>query len=140
MNLNWLREPRHQHLVERLWIVLVLVWSCVKALVIKDVFGKYGINTYIYLGIDLVIAIPYALSSARFVIYALEKHWKKAIPYAAAALILHFIPDVYILAGTKSVPKYIYLVFGATVVFFTGYGILEVRRQITKGRKNPPKI
>ena len=132
MNLNWLENTKHQHLVERLWILIVIIWGCIKALVINDVFAKYGVNTWIYLAIDLAIAIPYALSTARFVIFGLEKHWQKAWPYGVAAIIFHFIPDIYILAESRSVPKSIYLLFGLTVIGFTYLGYRNIRNQIKK--------
>jgi len=132
MKISWLENTKHQHLVERLWILIVLIWGCIKAVVIKDVFGKYGINTWVYLAIDLGIAVPYALSTARFVIFGLEKKWHKAWPYGIAAIIFHFIPDIYVLAGTHSVPKVIYFLFGATVIVFTYLGYRNVRGQIKK--------
>ena len=132
MKISWLENTRHQHLVERIWILLVVVWGCVKAVVIKDVFGKYGINTWVYLAIDLTIAVPYALSTARFVIFGLEQKWQKAWPYGIAAIIFHFIPDIYILAGTHSVPKGIYLIFGITVIIFSYLGYRNIRGQIKK--------
>ena len=85
-----------------------------------------------YLAIDLAIAVPYALSTARFVIYGLEKKWQKAWPYGIAAIIFHFIPDIYILAGTHSVPKSIYILFGASVILFTYLGYRNIRGQIKK--------
>jgi hypothetical protein len=132
MKISWLENTKHQHLVERLWILIVIIWGCIKAVVIKDVFGKYGINTWVYLAIDLGIAVPYALSTARFVIFGLEKKWQKAWPYGIAAIIFHFIPDIYVLADTHSVPKVIYFLFGATVIVFTYLGYRNVRGQIRK--------
>ena len=132
MNISWLENSRHQHLVERLWIIIVIIWGCIKALIIKDVFGKYGVNTWIYLTIDLAIAIPYALSTARFVIYGLERKWQKAWPYGIAAIIFHFIPDIYVLAGAHRVPKSIYILFGITVIGFTYLGYRNIRSQIKK--------
>ena len=132
MKISWLENTKHQHLVERLWILIVIIWGCVKALVINDVFSKYGINTWIYLSIDLAIAVPYALSTARFVIFGLEGKWQKAWPYGIAAIIFHFIPDIYILAGTHSVPKSIYIMFAITVIGFTYFGYRNVRGQLKK--------
>jgi len=132
MNLGWLENPKHQHLVERFWIAIVIVWGCIKAIVIKDVFGKYGINTWIYLAIDLGIAVPYALSTARFVIFGLEKKWAKAWPYGIAAIIFHFIPDIYILAGSHSVPRGIYVLFGTSVIGFTYLGYRNIHGQVKK--------
>ena len=117
-------------MIERLWILIVIAWGCIKALVINDVFAKYGVNTWIYLAIDLAIAIPYALSTARFVIYGLEKRWQKAWPYGVAAIVFHFIPDIYILAESRSVPKSIYFLFGVTVAIFTYLGYRNIRKQI----------
>ena len=132
MNISWLENSRHQYLVERLWIIIVIIWGCIKALIIKDVFGKYGVNTWIYLTIDLAIAIPYALSTARFVIYGLERKWQKAWPYGIAAIIFHFIPDIYVLAGAHRVPRSIYILFGITVIGFTYLGYRNIRSQIKK--------
>jgi len=71
VKLSFLRDKRAQ----RTWLALVLAWVVIRTLVIRDVFGGYGVNPWVYFLIDLCSAIPYGILSGRAVVNFLDKNW-----------------------------------------------------------------
>ena len=88
--------------------------------------NNYGVNAYIYFVIVISIAVPYAISTAKMFFAIIINHWRKASFYGGIALVLHFIPDIYILLTAKSVPKTIFDSFIFIIAIFTFFGIREV--------------
>ncbi len=133
---SWLKSEKHRRLIERWWIGLVLIWDIGKALVVDKTFGKYGVNPYLYLIIVVSIAVPYAISTAKMLFAILSNHWRNAFSYGAVAVVLHFVPDVYILLTAKKVPRTLFDSFIVTVIIFTVFAVHGVITHIRTNRKN----
>ncbi|MFM6941367.1 MAG: hypothetical protein ACKOXI_05275 [Candidatus Planktophila sp.] len=132
---TWLKSEKHQQLLERWWVVIVITWDFIKSIAVDKTFSKYGVNPFIYLGIVLVLAIPYAHVTAKMLFAIVANHWRKAGIYGAAALVLHFIPDIYILVTAKSVPRRVFDSFIFIIAIFTFFGVREVVSKIREHRK-----
>ena len=126
LNLGFLREKR----VQQLWMLLVIAWVCIRAIVIRDVFGSYGVNPWVYFAVDLISGIPYAIYSGRFVINFLDKDWDKSKWYAAMTAIYFYIPDVYVLAASKNVPTTLVIGFLISVLIFSIFAVVGIRNNI----------
>jgi hypothetical protein len=120
---GWLKSERHRQLVQRWWIVLVILWDVSKSFVIDKTLAQYGVNPYLYFAITISISIPYALVTARMLFAFIERHWKNSLVYGLAAAIFHFLPDAYIFYSAKELPRTLFdgLVF--VVFFFTALSI-----------------
>lgn len=129
VNLSFLREKNAQ----RTWLVLVIAWAVIRAVVIKDVFGSYGINGWSYFAIDLCSGIPYAIYSGRSVINFLDQNWLAIRKNGLLALIFFYIPDLYVLIFAKQVPPSLLIGFLISIVVFTVFAIWGFRRDISKG-------
>ena len=123
---HWVKSEKHQKLIERWWIAIVIAWDILKTFAVDKTFSKYGVNAYIYFVIVISIAVPYAISTAKMIFAIIINHWRKASIYGGIALVLHFIPDIYILLTAKSVPKTIFDSFIFIIAIFTFFGIREV--------------
>ncbi len=135
-NFSFLKAKRAQ----QAWIFLVIAWACIRAVVIKDVFGRYGINGWVYFAVDLGSAIPYAVYSGRCVINYLDKDWFAIRKNASFAFIFFYIPDFYVLIFAKRVPTSLLVGFLVSVCFFTLLAIWTLRRDVSKeedGAHNP---
>ena len=132
---RWVKNERHQKLIERWWIGIVIAWDVLKTFAVDKTFSKYGVNAYIYFAIVISIAIPYAITTAKMFFAIIINHWRKASIYGGIALVLHFVPDIYILATAKSVPKTIYDSFIFIIAVFTFFGVREVYRKVKEHRK-----
>ncbi len=126
INFNFLRDKR----VQRLWILLVIAWACIRAIVIRDVFSSYGVNPWTYFALDLFSGIPYAIYSARFVVNFLDKDWNKSKWNAAMTAIYFYIPDIYVLVASKNAPKSLLIGFLISVLFFSIFALVGIRKNI----------
>jgi hypothetical protein len=127
---SWLKNEHHQQLLERWWILIVLLWDIAKTLIIDKAFAKYGISPYIYFVIVIVIAIPYALSTAKMLFSIINNHWRHAALFGAIAALLHFIPDIYILVNAKEVPRSLFDSFIVAAVIFTIFAVHGILSQV----------
>jgi hypothetical protein len=132
---TWLKNERHRQLVERWWIAIVLIWDILKAIVVDETFAKYGVNPYIYLLIVVTIAVPYAISTAKMLFAILANHWRNAFVFGGVAIVLHFIPDVYILASSSHVPRSLFDSFIVMVIIFSVFAVHGVVSQVRNHRK-----
>ena len=123
---HWVKSEKHQKLIKRWWIAIVIAWDILKTFAVDKTFSKYGVKAYIYFVIVISIAVPYAISTAKMFFAIIINHWRKASIYGGIALVLHFIPDIYILLTAKSVPKTIFDSFIFIIAIFTFFGIREV--------------
>lgn len=128
-NLSFLRDKNAQ----RSWIALVIAWAVIRAVVIKDVFGGYGINGWSYFAVDLGSGIPYAIYSGRAVINFLDKDLLAIRKNGLLALIFFYIPDIYVLIFARQIPFSLLIGFLLSIVIFTIFAIWGFRRDISKG-------
>ena len=130
LNLSFLKEKKAQ----RTWLALVIAWAVIRAVVIKDVFGSYGINGWAYFCVDLGSGIPYAIYSGRAVIDFLNKDWISIRMNAILGFKFFYVPDIYVLIFAKKVPFSLLVGFLISIVIFTSIAIWGLRRDIGKGR------
>ena len=133
---GWLKTEKHRQLIERWWIVIVISWDIFKTLVVDKTFAKYGVNPYIYFAIVISIAVPYAKSTAKMLFGILANHWRNALSYGIVAVVLHFVPDIYILVNAKKVPRSIFDSFIVMVVIFTIFAVHGVVTHVRSNRKS----
>ena len=135
----WLKSERHRQLIERWWIAIVLIWDILKSIVVDKTFAKYGVNPYIYFVIVVLIAVPYAISTAKMLFAIIANLWRHAMSYGAVAVVLHFVPDVYILATAKQVPRSLYDSFILMVIIFTVFAMHGTISKVREHRQNKNK-
>jgi hypothetical protein len=129
LNLSFLRDKNAQ----RGWLALVIAWAIIRAVVIKDVFGDYGINGWSYFAVDLGSGIPYAIFSGRAVINFLDKDWVSIRKNGFLALIFFYIPDIYVLIFAREIPTSLLIGFLISIAVFTTFAIWGFRRDVEKG-------
>ena len=132
---GWLSSEKHRRLIERWWIAIVLLWDIAKTFVIDKTFGKYGVNPYGYFAIVIAVAVPYAITSAKMLFAIVANNWRRAALYGAAAVVLHFVSDIYILLNAKQVPRSIYDSFIIAVVILTVFAVHGVISQVRAHRR-----
>ena len=128
VKLSFLRDKRAQ----RTWLALVLAWVVIRTLVIRDVFGGYGVNPWIYFLIDLASAIPYGILSGRAVVNYLDKNWGSLRKNGFFALFFFYMPDMYVLSTVEEVPNSLLMGFLLSIVIFSGFAVYGFRRNIKR--------
>jgi hypothetical protein len=133
---TWLKSEKHRQLIERWWIGIVLVWDILKTVIVDETFAKYGVNPYIYFVIVISIAVPYAISTAKMLFAIIENHWRNALSYGVVAVTLHFVPDIYIFATARQVPRSLFDSFIVMIVIFTIFAVHGVISKVREHRRN----
>jgi hypothetical protein len=128
VRISFLRDKRAQ----RTWLALVVAWVVIRTLVIRDVFGGYGVNPLVYFLIDLCSAIPYAILSGRAVVNFLDKNWASFRRNSFFALFFFYMPDMYVLTTAEEVPTSLLMGFLLSIVIFSGFAVYGFRRNIKK--------
>lgn len=128
INFSFLRDKK----VQRSWIGLVVTWAIIRALVLNDIFGSYGINGWGYFAVDLGSGIPYAIYSGRAVIDFMDKNWEIFRKNGLISIILFYIPDIYVLTFARKVPRSLLIGFLTSIVLFTAFAIWGIRRDVEK--------
>jgi len=120
---------------ERVWVLLVVVYGFGKSLVVWGALGKYGVNPFIYLVVDIAAAIPYGIATARVVINGIARNWREVRKWSIVATITHFIPDIYIFSVIRSAPRIIIDGLISVIAFFTLVAIASVAAQMREHRR-----
>ncbi|MGB8861417.1 MAG: hypothetical protein WCC60_19320 [Ilumatobacteraceae bacterium] len=120
--------------LSRTWAGIVVAWSLIRTLIVWAAVGDYGLNPWIYLGLDLASAVIDALSTPRMVLSFIDDHFKQAVKWAVISLGVFIVPDLYIFLGTRTLPKRIIVVVCLIIALTLTIGVIGVVRKIRKGR------
>ena len=81
----------------------------------------------------MVIVVPYAVVTVRLLVAIVHRRLAQAFIYGFLALVLHFVPDVYIVVTANAVPdklmeSFFFIVFIFAAIAFQGI-VMKVREQ-----------
>lgn len=90
----------------------------------------------------MAIVVPYAIVTVRLLVAIVFRRWTRALIYGFLTIVLHFAPDVYIVATASEVPDklmdsfyFVVFIFAAIAVQGMILKVREQRRSITHGHK-----
>jgi hypothetical protein len=112
----------------RLWVVAVLAWSLIRALIINNVFGKYGVSGVAYLAIDLISSIPYAICSGKALFAYLDKNNRQLLIQGALATIFFYLPDAYIVWSAHQVPSQTYFGLAIWLIVMSIFALIKISK------------
>ena len=121
-------------MLSRSWAIFVVAWSLVRTLIVWAALGDYGINPWIYLGIDLVSAAIDAFTTPRMVLAFIDDQYRAALKWGGISAVAFVIPDLYIFLGTRTLPKRVIAVILAIIAITFSVAAVGVYRKIQKGR------
>lgn len=120
--------------LSRTWAVIVVTWSLIRTGIVWAAVGDYGLNPWIYLGLDLVSATVDAITTPRMVLSFIDDHYKQAVKWAFISLAAFIVPDIYIFLGTRALPRRLVVVVCVIIGLTLTVGVIGVTRKIRKGR------
>ncbi len=120
--------------IEHLWVAITLAWGFGRVLVVWGALGRYGVNPWVYAGIEIVTSGPYGLATARVVTSLLDHNTQGASRWAALGLSTFLAPDLYIVAAGRQMPAYVYVVVGVLVAMLGALAFMGIRAKVGKGR------
>ena len=126
---------RKRQMLSRVWAGVVIVWSVIRTIIIWAALGDYGFNPWIYLAIDLVCSTIDAITTPRMVLRLIDDRYKSAIKWGLVSLVAYVIPDIYIFADTRTLPKKVIVILCAVILAMLGLAVMTVVRKVRKGRE-----
>jgi len=125
--------------IERSWVVVSVLYGLFRASLVWAFLSKYGVNTLIFLVIELTSSALYGLSSARVVGAIVDSRWRKLRQWIPAALVTYAAPDAYVFASAGHLPgnmlEILLSIFAVTAVI-TAVGMwIQVRNK--RGELSP---
>lgn len=122
---------KRQNSLERVWFIAVVAWSIIRIIFADVFFAKYGINIWIFAGVEFVSSPVFARSTAKMVIALTNHSLQDSFLWGVATLISFAAPDVYLLTTGKNLPWLAYLIVIGIMVIAGSISIVKMR---TKAR------
>lgn len=123
-----------RRMLSRTWAVVVVAWSFIRTLIVWAAVGDYGLNPWIYLGIDLFSACVDAITTPRMVLNFIDNKYKAALKWAAISLGVFILPDLYIFLGTREQPTNVIIIVCLIIAVTLLAGVVSVVHKVRAGR------
>ena len=120
---------------ERGWILISVAYGGLRAALVWKFLRKYGVNPYVFAGVEFTSAAIYGKSSAQVVGAVIDGAWKRIRPWLPLALLAYFAPDLYVFLSAGRLPSDMLVILLAMVcvtLVLTGVGVWS---QIRRGRR-----
>ena len=130
---GWISDVRSLGMFGRAWAVGVIVFSVARALIAWPSLGRYGVNPWTFLAIDVITAPPYGVAQAVTVKILRDpgRPPRNAVAWATVVVAMFLAPYIYIiLASDEQMPLLAYIGVAAWAVLFGTLAILRMRKQI----------
>lgn len=123
----------------RAWAVGIFLFSAARALIAWPTLGRYGVDPWLFLAIDLVTALPYGIAQALTVKILRDRSRPPAdsVPWAVVVVAMFVAPYVYIFLASGSMPLLATVGVLAWMVLFGLLAGLRMRRQIKADTAEP---
>lgn len=122
-------RTRRRVVLERVWILLTVLYGIGRAAVVGAAFGDHGVNPWLYLVIDLVTSVPLGLSTARVIGGLVDHDFVAVRRWAVVAVAAFVAPDLYVLIAGRGIPAIGYGALGCFVAASAAISVLGVRRR-----------
>ena len=118
--------------LERGWILVSVAYGGLRAALVWRFLRKYGVNPYVFAGIEFTSAAVYGKSSATVVGAGIDGAWNRIRSWLPLAFLAYFAPDAYVLLSAGRLPGdmlAILLTMVCVTLGLTGIGIAgQIRR------------
>jgi len=129
---TWLSDVRSLGVLGRAWTVGVFLFSAARALIAWPALGRYGVNPWIFLAIDIATAAPYGLSQALTVKILRDRDRKPtdSLGWGAVVVVTFLMPYAYIFLASGSMSM---VATAGVIAWMAVFGLLaayRMRRQV----------
>lgn len=128
-------RSKRQVFWERIWASTIVLYTFVATFVVWKALHKYGVNPYLFFVIDLITSWIYGIASARLVVAIIQKRWKESQKWGWLSAFNFMLPQIYILASARHVPRDVYLIIYSVIGVLVALAFLGIAGQIRAHRK-----
>ena len=119
---------------ERIWASTIVLYTFAATFVVWKTMGKYGVNPIGFFVVDLITSWFYGLSTARLVVAIFKKRRSIINKWAFWSAVNFAVPDIYIIAFARHVPRDTYYAFGGVIAVLAAFSIFGVVQQVRAGK------
>ena len=119
---------------ERGWIFLSVAYGGLRAALVWKFLRRYGVNPYVFAGVEFTSAAIYGKSSARVVGAAIDGVWTRLRAWLPVAIISYFAPDAYVLLSAGHLPGDMLAILISVVCASLVLTGVAVGSQVRRGR------
>ena len=130
---SWL-TPRRRKLLARYWLAINLAYDAFRAWVVQLLFGKHGVNGWLYLVFVLIFSALFSVCSVRLVLALVDKNRRSIARYAPLTILTFFAPDIYIVLRSRNVSGWLYAALGIYVLMTSTITAISLRQDSQKHR------
>ena len=120
---------------ERGWILVSVAYGGLRAALVWRFLRKYGVNPYIFAGIEFTSAAIYGKSSATVVGAVIDGAWNQIRSWLPLAFLAYFAPDAYVLLSAGRLPSDILAILLAMVGVTLGLTVIAIAGQIRRAKR-----
>ena len=120
---------------ERGWILVSIAYGGLRAALVWKFLRKYGVNPYVFGGIEFISVAIYGKSSAQVVGSVVDGVWIRLRTWLPVALLAYFAPDGYVFLSAGRLPSDMLVILVSVVcvtLVLTGVGMIA---QVRRGRR-----
>jgi len=134
---GWRNDIRSLGMFGRSWAVGIIVFSAARALIAWPTLGRYGVDPWAFLAVDLLTAPPYGIGQAVTVKILRDRTRapRDALGWAAVVVASFLAPYVYIFLASGSMPAY---ATAGVLVWMALFGVLAALRIRSQVRSASP--
>jgi len=112
-----------------------VAYGGLRAALVWRFLQKYGVNPYVFAGIEFTSAVVYGKSSATVVGAVIDGAWNRIRSWLPLALLTYFVPDVYVLLSAGRLPSDMLAILLTMVCVTLGLTGVGIAGQIRRGRR-----
>ncbi len=130
---TWVSDVRSLGIFGRAWVLGNVAFSAARALIAWPTFGRYGLDPWTFLALDVITAPPYGLSQALTVkiLRDPDRPARDSLVWCAGVVLFFLLPYVYLFTATGDVPGFAYI---GVLLWMAVFGVLTVIRIIKEVR------
>jgi hypothetical protein len=118
--------------IRTLAIVALLGYVVLRFFVVRGVFEEYGVNAWVFLGIDAITAVIYVLGIEHLVVGLRSdiKSWPRLLVWSLATCMAFALPYLYVFISSRQLPAGLGLGFGLVVGLLFLNAVVSFRKKI----------
>ncbi len=121
--------------VERSWVIVSVFYGLFRASLVWKFLSKYGVNSAVFLMIELVSSALYGLASARVVGAFVDEKWKELRRWIPAALLTYAAPDAYVFLSAGRLPGSMWEILISIVCVTAVFTVIGIVLQVRNKRR-----
>jgi hypothetical protein len=127
---------RRRVLLERGWVVGIVLFTIGRFVVAYGTLERYGINIWVFGFIDIITAVPYGVSTARLAGAIVDRNFTGMSQWGLLACFTFLAPYLYLIweGIDAGLPSLVYVVLGALIVIFGTNAAYQVAKQVRQRR------